>query len=95
MSEAIEQQIMERIKSPGWVTTRGILLDPSGSLDSQEHAKIEAAMKKLSQQGLVTLWKLIVENDQKPLLAAAKPGFALDKDLEERGAWARAVPYTD
>jgi hypothetical protein len=95
MSDAIEESIMDRINSPGWVTTRGILRDPTGDLDSEEHARIEATMKSLKERGLVVLWNLIVDKDEKPLLAAARPGYELDKELEERGAWARAERYTE
>jgi hypothetical protein len=94
MSDEIELRIMDRINAPGWVTTRGILLDPSGTLDEREHAEIEAAMKRLKEKGLVELWTLIVENDSRPLLAAARPGYHLDKELEQRGAWAKAIPFT-
>ncbi len=95
MSEAVEKSIMDRIHFPGWVTTRGILRDPTGDLNTEEHAQIEAAMKSLQEKGLVVLWKLIMDNDEKPLLAAARPGYELDKELEQRGAWARAERYTE
>lgn len=93
MDESIEQEIMERIKSPGWVATRGVLRDPAGELDPTEYARIEAVMKQLAEKGLVTLWRLILQNDETVLLAAARPGYELDKELEQRGAWATAEPY--
>jgi|WetSurMetagenome_2_1015567.scaffolds.fasta_scaffold396438_2 hypothetical protein len=93
MDDKIEQSIMERIKEPGWVTTRGILLDPTGQLDTEEHRRIEAAMKRLQGRGLVALWKLTVQNDGAVLLAAARPDYQLDTELEERGAWAKAERY--
>ena len=93
MERSLEQLIMERIERPGWVSTRGILHDPGAQLDSEEHRKAEAAMRKLAQEGRVTLWRLIIEERNEELLVAARPGFELDKDLEERGAWAKAVRY--
>jgi hypothetical protein len=95
MSDAIEESILDRINSPGWVTTRGILRDPTGNLDTEEHARIEATMKSLKERGLIVLWNLITDNDEKPLLAAARPGYELDKELEQRGAWARAERYSE
>lgn len=93
MEKSLEQLIMERIERPGWVSTRGILQDPGGQLDAEEHRRAEAAMKKLAEEGRVTLWRLIIQERDEELLAAARPGFELDKDLEERGAWAKAVRY--
>lgn len=93
MEKSLEQLVMERIDRPGWVSTRGILLDPTGALNQEEHRQAEEAMKRLAEQGLVTLWRLIMQDTEEELLAAARPGLALDKDLEERGAWARAVKY--
>jgi len=84
---------MERIHNPGWVTTRGILLDPASQADSEEHQKIEAAMRSLSDRGLVTLWRLVLEADGVELMAVARPDLELDKDLERRGAWAKAIRY--
>ncbi len=93
MEKTLEQLVMERIDRPGWVSTRGILLDPAGDLNSEEHGRAEEAMKSLAERGLVTLWRLIIQDTEEELLAAARPGFELDKDLEERGAWAKAVRY--
>jgi hypothetical protein len=93
MEKSIEELILERIERPGWVSTRGILLDPGGHLDREEHRMAEEAMKSLAKRGLVTLWKLVIRDQGQELLAAARPGLELDKDLEQRGAWARAVKY--
>ena len=93
MVKTAEQLVMVRIDRPGWVSTRGILMDPAGELDSEEHRRAEEAMKSLAAKGLVTLWRLIIPDTEEELLAAARPGLELDKDLEERGAWARAVRY--
>ncbi|MBM3301739.1 MAG: hypothetical protein FJY85_17535 [Deltaproteobacteria bacterium] len=93
MEKSIEELILDRIERPGWVSTRGILLDPGGQRDPEEHRLAEEAMKDLARRGLVALWKLIIHDQEEELLAAARPGFELDKDLEQRGAWARAVRY--
>lgn len=93
MDKTVEQIVMERIDRPGWVSTRGVLMDPAGELNSEEHRRAEETMKSLAQRGLVTLWRLIIHDTEEELLAAARPGFELDKDLEQRGAWARAVRY--
>jgi len=93
MDKNLEELIIERIDRPGWVTTRGILLDPSGRLSDEEHEKVKEAMKSLAGRGVVTLWRLIIQDDGGELLAAARPGLELDKDLERRGAWAKAFPY--
>jgi hypothetical protein len=93
MEEIIEQEIMTRMKSPGWVTSRGLLRDPAGQLDEQEYARIEAVMKKLGEQGVVVLWRLKMQNEDTELLTVARPGYELDKELEQRGAWAKAEKY--
>ncbi|MDQ7783197.1 MAG: hypothetical protein RDU20_09970 [Desulfomonilaceae bacterium] len=93
IDKTIEQLVMERIDRPGWVSTRGILMDPAGDLNSEEHRRAEEVMKDLAQRGLVTLWRLVLQDTEEELLAAARPGFELDRDLEDRGAWARAVKY--
>ena len=93
MDKTLEELIMERIERPGWVSTRGVLQDPSGAKSEEEHKRAEQAMKDLAAQGRVTLWRLIIHDHNEELLAAARPGLELDKDLEERGAWAQAVPY--
>jgi hypothetical protein len=93
MEDEIERSIMDRIKEPGWVTTRGILRDPVGELDSEEYRHIEAAMKRLHERGLVSLWKLTVQNDGAVLMTAARPDYQLDTELEERGGWAKAERY--
>lgn len=92
MEKGIEEIILERINGPGWVATRGVVRDPRAP-SAAEIEEAEQAMKSLAERGLVTLWRLILEHDGSHMMAAAKPGLKLDKDLEERGAWARAEPY--
>lgn len=93
MIEEYERLILERINNPGWVTTRGILLDPTGEGAREDHLQVEEAMRNLEERGQVTLWKLILQDHGGELLTAARPGLELDRDLEERGAWATAVRY--
>ncbi len=92
MEKNIEEIIMERITGPGWVATRGVVRDPRAP-SSSELEEAEQAMKSLAERGLVTLWRLILEQDGSQMMAASRPGMQLDKELEERGAWARAEPY--
>jgi len=93
LEKTIEKLILDRIDSPGWVTTRGILLDPEGKSSAEEHRLVEQVMISLAERGQVTLWRLILQDGGENLLAAARPGLELDKDLEKRGAWARAEPH--
>ncbi len=93
MESDIEKKILDRIKNPGWVTTRGILLDPASPADSEENMNIQAVMRSLSNKGMVALWRLILEADGTELMAAARPDLELDKDLDRRGAWAKAIRY--
>jgi hypothetical protein len=93
MEQDIEREITERLKSPGWVTSRGLLSDPTGQLDEMEYARIEAVMKKLAETGVATMWRLKLQNEDSELLAVARPGYELDKELEQRGAWATAERY--
>jgi L-fucose isomerase-like protein len=95
MEEAIEKIILERVEKPGWLTTRAVQRDPRQESFENEVAQIEAVMKRLADKGLVTLWRLILEQEGVELLAAARPGLELDKDLEQRGAWAKAVRYEE
>ena len=93
MSKDLEEAILDRINGPGWVATRGVLRDPSGRSKEEDYARVEEAMKKLAEKGLVTLWRLVLENEPTTLLAAARPGLELDKELERRGAAAKAERY--
>jgi len=90
MDESVEQTILDRIKIPGWTTTRAVLQDSSDSVPKEEYRRVEEVMAALAKQGQVTLWRLIYDDGKMELTAAAKPGFELDKELEERGAWAKA-----
>jgi hypothetical protein len=93
MGDNYEKTILERVERPGWVTTRGVLLDPTGSAAQDEIIAVEQVMRDLAGRGLITLWRLIIEADGQELLAAARTDLELDKDLEDRGAWAKAIRY--
>jgi len=93
MDDRLEKSILNRIDKPGWVTTRGILLDPAGESGEEEHRRVEEAMKSLAKRGLVALWRLNLKDQGVEVLAAARPDLELDKDLERRGAAAVATRY--
>ena len=93
MKEDLEKAIMEKIEIPGWTASRGLLRDPTSKDTDEEYRLIEDAMRSLAGQGKVRLWRLILEQDGSELMAVAKPDLELDKDLEERGAWAKAILY--
>jgi hypothetical protein len=95
MEDNIERTIMERIERPGWIATRGVLQDPTGQQDGDEYQKVEAVMRDLAAKGKVRLWRLIMQQDNAELMAAAKLDLELDKELESKGAWATAKPYDD
>lgn len=94
-AKMIEKAIMDRINAPGWVTTRGVLRDPSGQMADEESKKVEAVMRDLASKNLVTLWKLVMQDNGTELMVAARNGLALDQDLEARNAWAKAVPFKE
>jgi hypothetical protein len=89
MSKGIEEAIMDRINGPGWVTTRGMLKDPSGQATEEEVQRVEDAMKRLAEKGLVTLWRLKLERGCRAA-GCNQADLELDKDLEQRGAAAKA-----
>ena len=93
MPQDFQKAIMQRMEQPGWVTTRGILRDPTGQAEAEDYLAVEETMKELAGEGLIVLWRLIVLEDGVEMLAAARPGLELDKDLEQRGAWAKAERY--
>ncbi len=93
MESEIERKILDRVNNPGWVTIRGILIDPTSQSDSEEYLMIQQVMRSLADRGLVTLWRLVLEADGSELMAVARPNLELDKDLENRGAWAKAFRH--
>ncbi len=91
----IEKVILDRVQAPGWVTTRGVLRDPTGEMVEEESKKVENVMMSLANRNQVALWTLIMQDNGTELMVAARIGLELDKDLEARNAWARAVPYKE
>jgi hypothetical protein len=91
MADNMEQAILERMEKPGWVATRGLVSDPTAENLEEEYREAERAMRELAEKGKVTLWRLKVTHEQIEFLAAVRPGFDLDKELETRGAWATAT----
>lgn len=92
----LEEAIMRRIASPGWTSVMALLKDPSSGGAEHEVKQVETAMKRLAENGKVRLWTLIMEHEEgKKLLAASRLDMELDKELEKRGAWASAVPYSE
>ena len=95
MKENLEKAIMDKIEMPGWTASRGLVHDPTSEDCAEECRLIEDAMRSLAGRGKVRLWRLILNRDGSELMAAAKPDLELDKDLEERGAWAKAILYEE
>jgi hypothetical protein len=93
MTHNFEQIIVERLKSPGWVTTRGVLRDPTGQADPDDYAAVEEVMSSLLATGAASLWRLILDEDGSYVLAAARPDMDLEKELRQRDAAARAERY--
>lgn len=91
----IEKIIMDRIEVPGWVTTRGVLKDPTGAMAEEESRKVEVVMRELAAKGQAVLWTLVMQDSGVELMVAARPGLELDKDLEARNAWAKAKPLKE
>jgi hypothetical protein len=90
VDDRLEHTILKKMELAGWTTTRALLDDPSEDPSEEEVRRIESAMANLSNKGLVTLWRLVPDSGAGELMAAVRPGFELDKDLEQRGAWAKA-----
>lgn len=90
MPHDYRQIILERIAQPGWVTTRGVLRDPTGQADPEDYLAIEELMKEMAANGEITLWTLTLDEDQRSVMAAARPGLALDEELVRRNAAAKA-----
>jgi hypothetical protein len=89
----IEERILQRIDKPGWVATRGLVSEPDDPSAQHEYGIIEDIMKSLAHRGVVELWRISLLDGGQSYLAAARPELKLDKDLEQRGAWATAEKY--
>jgi hypothetical protein len=93
MSHNFERMIVERLEKPGWVTTRGVLRDPTGQADPEDYVTVEEVMHDLASRGVAALWYLILDEGGVQVLAAARPDLELDKELQQRNAAARAERY--
>jgi hypothetical protein len=93
MTHNFEQIIVDRLEGPGWVTTRGVLRDPTGQADPEDYAAVQDVMSSLAAQGVVSLWRLTLDNEGAVVLAAARPDLELDKELKRRDASAKAERY--
>lgn len=93
MPQNFEKIIVDRLDRPGWVTTRGVLRDPTGQADPDDYAAVEDVMRDLAARGVISLWRLILDEDGAYALAAARPDLELDKELQQRDASAKAVRY--
>jgi hypothetical protein len=93
MPQDFEKFILDRLTQPGWITTRGVLRDPTGQADPDDYLAVEEVMREMAAKGIVTLWKLTLDEDGKSVMAAVRPGMELDKELEQRNATAKAERY--
>jgi hypothetical protein len=91
LAEDLKQAVMEKIGHAGWAASRALLRNPAEEPSPEEIDAIEQAMKALAREGLVSLWRLEYKHEPISFMAVAKPDMELDKELEERGAWAVAV----
>lgn len=95
MSQAMHDLILDKIARTGWTGVRGVAQLHGGEAAQSEIKEIEAVMKDLQRQGKVSVWKLTLHADGSQMMAAAKPGFDLGKELETRQAWADAAPWEE
>ncbi|MFH0825165.1 MAG: hypothetical protein V2B18_20635 [Pseudomonadota bacterium] len=93
--EGIEDRIMEMLDRPGWVSVRGCVNPSSSPPTEEELRRVETVMYAVAKQGRAALWRLIIQDGAEELLAVARPDLELDKELEQRSAWAKAVRITE
>ena len=94
MPRDYEKVILERLTQPGWITTRGVLRDPTGQADPDDYQAVEEVMKEMAANGVITLWTLTLDVDERSVMAAVRPGMELDKELQQRNASAKAERYS-
>ncbi|MEW6531303.1 MAG: hypothetical protein AB1473_10725 [Thermodesulfobacteriota bacterium] len=92
--EELKKAVLTKLEGPGWTTARAVLAIVGSDIDEKETRQVEEAMLELAEDGKVQLWTLILDADKSEMLVAALPGLELDKELEKRQAWAKAVRYT-
>jgi hypothetical protein len=90
LEDKLVQDILEKVEKAGWAATRAFLQVPAGDPSQEEIAVIEDAMRSLAKEGKVTLWRLVYTHEPFEFMVAAKPDMELDKELEQREAWATA-----
>lgn len=90
MQENLESVILKKLEYTGWTTTRAVVLEAGEEPSAEDLQAAESVMREMAKKGSVTIWTLVPSSGAKELIAAAKPGLELDRELEERGAWATA-----
>ncbi len=93
MSKDVEQSVLEKIQAPGWTTPRAVVRTQTGDITQEDIRRVEEVMVAMARAGLVELWRLTLHADKSQMMAAAKPGFDLAKELKDRQAWADAERY--
>jgi hypothetical protein len=93
--DELKKAVLTKLQGPGWTTARAVLAIVGSDIDEEETRRVEKAMRELAKEGKVILWKLILDADKSEMLVAALPALELDKELEKRQAWAKAVRYTE
>ncbi|MFZ5867580.1 MAG: hypothetical protein ACOYXY_16980 [Thermodesulfobacteriota bacterium] len=91
--EELKKAVLTKLEGPGWTTARAVLAIIGSEVDEEVTRRVEEAMREMAEEGQVELWKLILDADKSEMLVAALPGLELDKELEKRQAWAKAVRY--
>ena len=91
LEEDVTEAILDKIAHAGWAASRALLKNPLEEPTPEEVDTIEQAMKALAREGRVSLWRLEYKHEPLEFMAAARPDLQLDKELEERGAWATAT----
>lgn len=90
MQENLEAVILKRLEYTGWTTTRAVVLGSGDEPSEEDLQAAEIVMRQMAKKGLISIWKLVPTTGASELMAAAKPDLELDKELEQRGAWATA-----
>jgi len=91
--EELRKAVLTKLEGPGWTTARAVLAIAGSDMDEEETRRVEETMLELAKEGKVQLWTLILDADKSEMLVAALPTLELDKELEKRQAWAKAVRY--
>ncbi len=92
MDTDLEQQILKKLEGPGWTTARGVLMEPEDRDNAELHKAVERVMREMARKGALKLWKIKYKHEPLEMIAVSVPALQLDRELEERGAWAIAEP---